>query len=111
MKYLYQQSFETKVKKSGSTSMNFFDVGQLSEGIFVSQWDVDDTVVRQNGDGVEDGGFLSSSETGGGNKHACVFSRVCTRGPHAASGVPECLVDKDQNIDIISKNLMRFTLN
>lgn len=91
--------------------MDLFDVGQLSEGIFISQWDVDDTVVRQNRDGVEDGGFLSSSETGGGNKYACVFTRVGTRGPHAASCVPECLFDKNQNNDIIFKNLMRLTLN
>lgn len=47
------------------TTVDFFQVSQFWEGVLVTQWDEDDTVVSQGGQGVDDGSFVTTTGTGG----------------------------------------------
>ena len=59
--------------------------------MFVSKWDVDDTVVSEDAQRVIDGRLLSTSGSAGRYEDASVFTSEGTRCPETAGRVPERL--------------------
>lgn len=75
----------------GGTSMDLGEVAELTEAVLVAQWDVDDAVVDQGGEGVHGGGLLSTSQAGGRLEDAGDLAIQCSRAPEGPGRVPECL--------------------
>ena len=59
--------------------------------MFVSQWNVDDTVVSEDTQGVINGHLLSTSGSTSRNEDTSVFTSESTGCPQFAGRVPECL--------------------
>lgn len=71
--------------------MDLAQVGQLCEGMLVSERNEEHAVVGQGRENGVDGHFLSSSEGTGGNEGTGVLATEGTLGPEATSGIPEGL--------------------
>ncbi len=76
------------------TAVNFLDIGQLREGMGVSKWNVDQSMVGERGHSRDSGRFLSSAGTRGGDEDPGVLSSELAARPEPAGGVPECLSDR-----------------
>lgn len=71
--------------------MNLFEVGQELEGGLVSEWDIDDAMVRQRAHASQGSRLLATAQAGGGDENTSVFSPVAAGAPDAAGLVPERL--------------------
>ena len=74
--------------------MDLRDVRQLSEGFCVAEGNVGDPVVGKGGHGRYGGGFLSTAETTGGDKHATELAVQFTLLPELAGPIPKRLQRK-----------------
>ncbi len=72
--------------------MNLVHAGQLSEGLGIPQWDVNDSVVAQGRHGSNAGRFLSTTKRPSGYENAGVLAMEATGGPNSTSFIPEGLV-------------------
>lgn len=73
--------------------MNLGQVAELGKRAAVSQRDEDDTVVRERGDRVADGRFLSTARRTRGDEHARKLARQGAFGPEFTRGVPKGLFE------------------
>lgn len=73
------------------TSVDFLHVGQLSEGMSVTERNVDHSVVSKGGKSVHNSGFLSSSESSGRHEHTGVFASKGAARPELTCSIPEGL--------------------
>jgi len=87
----HQNSSEPKIARLSHTSVNLLKVCQLRERLLVSQWNVDDTVVGEDAQGVKNGHFLSTSERPGRHEDTGVFTVKSAGCPEPTGRVPEGL--------------------
>jgi len=71
--------------------VDLVQVGQEREGGLVPEWNEEDTMVGQGGEGSVDGHFLTSTKGTGGNEDTGILSTERTLGPESTSGIPESL--------------------
>ena len=77
--------------KGGRTTVNLGQVSELGKRATVAERDKDDPVVRERGDRVADGRFLSTARRTRGDEHACKLARQGACGPEFTRGVPKGL--------------------
>lgn len=82
-----------KQQKVGRTTVNLGQVAELGKRAAVSQRDEDDTVVRERGDRVADGRFLSTARRTRGDEHARKLARQGAFCPEFTGGVPKGLFE------------------
>jgi hypothetical protein len=75
------------------TTVDLCQVGQLGEGVFVAEGNVDETVVHECGQRVGDGDFLSTALGTGGDEDTAHLALESAFAPEGAGGVPECLYE------------------
>ncbi len=75
--------------------MNFREIGDITEGVRVTEGDVEDTVVGQGGKGGDDSCLLTSTMGSSRDKDTSILSSELTTSPEGTSGIPERLmIDK-----------------
>jgi len=73
------------------STVNFGQVGELAKRAAVPERDEDDTVVRERGDRVADGRFLTTAGRTRGDEHARKLARQGAFAPEFTRGVPKGL--------------------
>jgi hypothetical protein len=71
--------------------VNLGQVGELGKRATVAERDENDTVVRERGDRVADGRFLSTSRRTSGDEHTRKLARQGAVGPEFTRSVPKGL--------------------
>lgn len=71
--------------------MDLVEVGELGEGVLVSEGNEDDAVVDESREGGDNGALLSSSKSSGGDEDTSVLAGEASTCPQATGGVPESL--------------------
>lgn len=77
----------------GRTTVDLGQVGQLREGMFVPEGDIDQSVVDKGGEGVGDGDLLSTTLGAGGDEDTAHLASKGAPCPQWTGCVPECLMD------------------
>jgi len=77
----------------GRTTVDLGQVGQLREGVFIPERDIDQSVVDKGGEGIGDGDLLSTTLGAGGDEDTAHLAGKGALDPEWASCVPECLMD------------------
>jgi hypothetical protein len=62
------------MRRNKHTTANFAHVRELRKRVFVPQGNKDNAVVRESGEGVDDGSLLSSTWGTSGNEDTCEFA-------------------------------------
>jgi hypothetical protein len=78
----------------GASSMDLVEVGQLTEGLAITERHIDDAVVGQGGHGREGGRLLAATGGACRDEDAGQLSPEATSSPLLASLVPEGLLQE-----------------
>lgn len=71
------------------TTADLSDIGKEREGMLVSEWNIDDSVVSESRDRVESSDLLPTTLATGRDEETSVFARKSTRSPETTSGIDE----------------------
>ncbi|KAH3662266.1 hypothetical protein OGAPHI_005515 [Ogataea philodendri] len=77
-------------------TVNLVEVGEVSKGLGVSQWDVDQTLMGEERQGVDNGNLVTTTRSGGNEDTGSLVVKA-TSGPETSSSVEEGL-DLGRNV-------------
>ena len=86
-----KDTYSESTSAPGATTVDLVEVGELTEGVLVTQRNVDEAVVGESAHASNSGGLLATSEGTGRDEQTGVLASVATGGPDGTRGIPEGL--------------------